>query len=96
MNQKTRREAKVLLDHCIQQRKVVPKVSRIGTRNWDELGEQIRLLEYYLNTGDVSNMDEYFQDITNVFALWLLGYNTTLDYLVEELLSDEVVIDDRD
>jgi hypothetical protein len=86
---RNRKEIKVLLDHCTHQRAVTPEISQLMSRNWDELDEQIKLLTYYLDNGRISNLDEYLEDITNSFALWILGYNTRYDDLVKELIEND-------
>lgn len=85
---RNRKEVKALLEHLEEEREVLPQISKLGSNNWDEIDEQILLLDYYLNQGKVPNMDDYLEDITNSVALWLLEYNTTYDDLVEELLKD--------
>jgi hypothetical protein len=85
---KNRRSVKVLLDHCEEQREILPRISKLDTDNYAELDEQIMLLDYFLNTGKVPNMDDYREDTTDKFALWLLELNTEYDDLVEGLLED--------
>lgn len=83
---RNRKEIKALLDHCVDQRKIVPKISGIGTFNWDELDEQVDLLYKVLNTGKVPKLDQYNEPITDSIALWVLELNTTYDLLLEELM----------
>ena len=86
---KNRSEVKALLAHFINQREKLPKFSKLGTDNHSEIDELKRLFTHYLTTGDIPMMDNYLEDTSFAYAIWLIGKYPVMDEIISDMIADE-------
>jgi hypothetical protein len=81
---RNRKDIKTVLEHCIEQRRVLPEISKLDNNNWEELDEQILMLKHCLDNGVVPYLDDFLEDETNKGVLWVLELNSFYDCVINE------------